>query len=184
MLNQMTFKKSALAAAFAVALTFSSVLPFATASAKTTLSKSSDISFEKAEALAKKEVKGTIIKVEMDHEGRLLVYEVELLDSANREHDIDIDASSGKILRHRKSSRTQSKSKSDKLRGAKISSQKAITLAKKETGASTLLSYELDVEYKGVYWEIKLLDKNYVEYEVLIDAQTGRVVMVEADYDD
>ena len=142
-----------------------------------------EITFEKASAIALKEVKGTVTKVELDHKGRTLIYEVEVLDSANREHDIDIDAETGEVLTHQKDRNTKSSTYGKRIRSAKITAAEAVATAKKESDGVTLASYELDVENGKVYWEVKLYDGN-MEYEIIINASTGKVLYVDVDYDD
>lgn len=179
MLCKSNFLKKAMALTMAVVLMVSGVAATTTAEAAT-----KTISFEKAVSIAKKEVKGLVTQVELDHSGRKLIYEIEILDSSNKEHDLDIDAETGDVLTHYKSNRAESSSKAKKLRSATVSVEKAIAAVKKDTGADTLTSYNLDIENGKVCWEINMLDKDNVEYEALVDAKTGKILYVESEYDD
>lgn len=141
------------------------------------------LTFEEASTIVLKEVEGTVTKVEMDYKGRTLVYEVEILDNTNREHDFEIDAETGEVLTQHTDRRVKSTTYGKRIRGAKITAEEAIAIAQKESGDATLVSYELDVENGKVYWEVQLYEGR-TEYEVIINASTGKVLYVDVDYDD
>lgn len=171
-------QKTATATAMALLIAATSVTGLAASST------SKNITFAEAAKIATEEVAGTVTKVEQDYKNRNLVYEVEVLDSSDKEHDLDIEASTGKVLTHKTDRRAISSTNAKALRGATVTAEKAIAAAKKETGASTLIKYELDVERGNVYWEVQLMDTDNVEYEVLLNAKTGKILTVDTDYDD
>lgn len=151
--------------------------PVAHAATKETI-----LSRQEALDIAQKKVKGTLLKTELDEDDGRLIYEIEILNASNTKYDMDIDALSGKILKTK--TIKYKKQKAEKLRSAKISHNKAIEAAKKDTGASTLILCELDIENGKLIYELDLRDGKRTEYEVIVDAATGKVLFSDMDYDD
>lgn len=180
-INKKSIQKIGMAITLAGFAIGGSLAEFASAPAYAA-TKNSTISRQEAIDIAQKEVKGTLLKTELDHENGRLVYEIDILHSSNTKYDLDIDASSGKIVRTKKTQ--YRKQNAEKLRSAKITHNKAIEIAKKDTGASTLLSCELDIENKKLVYEVTLTDGKYTEYELIIDASTGTILFSDTDYDD
>lgn len=56
------------------------------------------ITMEEAVAKARKLHGGTPIKAKMEHEDRTILYEVELLDGADREKEVYINAVTGEVI--------------------------------------------------------------------------------------
>lgn len=54
---------------------------------------------EKILAIGRKQVQGKVIEVELDQEHDALIYELEILDKRNRVWNLEIDASSGRVLK-------------------------------------------------------------------------------------
>lgn len=148
----------------------------ATSTAKTAITR------EKAIAIAEEKAKGTLLKTEADYDRNSLTYEIEILDSNQVKHEIEINAYTGKVKKY--SQERYSKTKAAKYTGAKLTHDQAIAIAKKETGASKLISSELDNENGTLVYEVKLYDDDSIEYEVLIDANKGTVLFTDTDYDD
>lgn len=153
----------------------------ATGFASTSTSKKA-ITREKAIALAQEKAEGTLLKAEADYDRNSLTYEIEILDSSQVKHEIEINAYTGKVKKY--SQERYSKTKAAKYAGAKLTHNQAIAIAKKETGATKLISSELDNENGMLVYEIKLYDNDSTEYEVLIDANKGTVLFTDTDFDD
>lgn len=143
---------------------------------------SATISREKAISIAQEKASGTLLKAELDRENGVLVYEIDILDSSQKKHDIDINASTGQIVSYKQKS--YSKSKASQYTSAKITHDKAISIATTETGAKNVTSSKLDVEDGRLVYELTLRDDQYTEYEVVIDATTGSILSTDVDYDD
>lgn len=56
------------------------------------------ISFENAMNIAASQVQGEIVKVELEHEKGILVYEVDIVNSQGVKYEVVIDANNGTIL--------------------------------------------------------------------------------------
>lgn len=182
-MKSLTRSSMALILSFAIASSAIIMAPQVDAASSSTSTKSQKITRSEAISIAQAKVKnGTLIKTDLDYERGTQVYEVEILDSGTTVYEFDISTSTGEILRttkHKKNS-----SKASKLRTAKISADTAIATAKKDSGASTLISCELDVDDGRLVYEIELTDSENTEYDWVIDAKTGKVIDSEVDYDD
>ncbi len=182
----MKMKKIGIVLTLALAVGFSSVAMAATPS--TTLKTASTTkTLTRAEAIkkAQEKAKGTVLKTELDRDDDKLIYEIEILDTSNVKHEMDINARTGKLSNYSKE--TIRKSKADKLRSAKISPEKAVEIVQKEAdGSTTLVSCELDIENNLLVYEIKLVDSTDKdnEYEAIVSASTGKILFFENDYDD
>lgn len=56
------------------------------------------ISFENAMDIAMSQVQGEIVKVELEHEKGILVYEVDIVNAQGVKYEVVIDANNGTIL--------------------------------------------------------------------------------------
>lgn len=149
------------------------ITAMAKASTSTTMTRS------EAVALAQKQVKGTVIEIEADWDDGVLNYDIKILDSSNVEHDLEINTATKKVKE--KSKETYRKTKAQKLRSAKITHDKAIAVAAKQSGATTFKSSEMDVNGSQLIYEVTLKNSKGKEVEVWVDALTGKVVDTDID---
>lgn len=63
------------------------------------LTKQAKISEKESHNIALQEVKGQITDSELDMENGKLVYSIEIIDKQNNEHEIEVDAKTGDILK-------------------------------------------------------------------------------------
>ncbi|GAB4074785.1 hypothetical protein GCM10028778_22880 [Barrientosiimonas marina] len=66
------------------------------------LKKEAAITAEKSQSIALKEVKGDVIDNELDKEDGTVVYSLEIRDDQGTEHDVDVDAKTGDVLKMEK----------------------------------------------------------------------------------
>jgi len=135
------------------------------------------IPVKKAKAIALKKIPGsTVHKIELDSEAGRDIYEVELYLN-KYEYDLKLDARTGSgisVTKKLKGSSTQSNAQTSKL----ISKEAAKTAALNKVPGASVTKIELDRE-DGVY-ELELRKGN-VEYEVEVNAYTGKVVYCKID---
>jgi uncharacterized membrane protein YkoI len=168
------------------------------------------ISREDAERIALERVNGEIIKVELDdlHDDDGPEYEIEILSDGVK-YEFEIDAYTGEIRdldrddddhdddrhdyddgddddrdddnddNHRSTSTSKSKQQSSKASKGKISAERAKAIALELTGEGKITEFELDDDEYEI--EIKAKGK---EYDIEIDAYTGKVLKFEVEDDD
>lgn len=59
------------------------------------------LSMEEILARARKAQPGQVVEVELERDGNRYVYEVKLIDEANKVHELKLDAGSGEVLRRK-----------------------------------------------------------------------------------
>lgn len=62
-------------------------------------SRYSRISIDDAMAIALERVPGEVVKVELDTENGLLIYEVDIINMQGIKYEVEIDAQSGEVMR-------------------------------------------------------------------------------------
>ena len=117
------------------------------------------------------------LEVKLDKDDGTTKYEVEF-DVGTIEYDYDIDAVSGKILKVEKEERKQTTSST-----SVITKEKALEIALTYAGANKSDVKDLEIELeKGIY-EISFEIGN-VEYELDIEASSGKVLQMKKEIDD
>ncbi|MFJ5771858.1 PepSY domain-containing protein [Psychrobacillus sp. NPDC093180] len=143
------------------------------------------ISEKEAITIAKNQVDGDVVKIELDSDDGRFEYELDLRN-ADGEHDITIDASTGKVIEldldddHYDNARATSASIK-----SLISEKEAIAIAKKQVNGE-VTEIKLDEDDNRYEYEIELRT-NKGEADVTIDASTGTVLELDLDddgYDD
>ncbi|MEJ8649457.1 PepSY domain-containing protein [Streptomyces sp. MS1.AVA.3] len=153
--------------------------------------KADKISQSEATAKALKAVPGTATSAELDNADRngSLIWEVDVLGKDHKNHDVTIDAATGKVLgQHtdrdddaaQDAAETQALVKADKTGHAKAT-DKALNAV-----PGTVVSYSLDDNDRNgsTVWEIDVLGKDHKSHDVTIDAATGKVLGQHVDQDD
>ncbi|WP_179218698.1 PepSY domain-containing protein [Saccharibacillus sp. O23] len=147
------------------------------------------ISQSQAEQIALKAQKGTVDEVELKTRNGKTYYEVDI-DRPAGESDVDVwvDAYTGSLLKvepdEDRDDRGGNASNSGQTSSAvKITSAQAASIAIEHAGGGKVTDNDLDKE-DGVYvYEIEVKTANG-ETDVKIDANTGKVLKSETDYDD
>lgn len=137
---------------------------------------------DEAKAIAIKSVGGKVMKIELDREKSVDVYDVEI-QSKGIEYDLDIDAKTGKVLRTEKDDMDNDDQDDNVIPDGKyISEEAAIEIAMKQA-KGTVTEIGLDNEDGIVVYEIEITDGTY-EYDFDIDATSGKVLKFEQDQQD
>ena len=111
--------------------------------------------------------------VELESDDGIAKYEVEFY-AGNTEYNFEIDAQSGNVLSYEKENAEGSYS-TDGSGDANISSDKAKEIALKKAGVNSADVYDMDIELERGMYEISF-DCSGIEYEVIVNADTGNVV--------
>ncbi|TQR16538.1 PepSY domain-containing protein [Psychrobacillus soli] len=144
------------------------------------------ISEKEAIAIAKKQVNGDVIKIELDEDDNRYEYELDIR-TAKEDYDITIDATTGKVLEQKLDDdrydgddrKALTKSPSGK---SLITKNEAIAIAKKQVNGD-VIEIELDEDDNRYEYEMELRTKNG-EADITIDATTGEVLELDLDDDD
>ena len=140
---------------------------------------------EKAKEIMQKEAPGAeFINFELDKDDGRAEYDGELVKD-DTEYDITVDAVTGEILeseQEKYDGRYDSKSNDTKDKKDYISKTKAKNIMKEEVPGAEIVEFEFDghddddnatASYEGE------LVKDYIEYDITVDAVTGEVLSVE-----
>lgn len=146
------------------------------------------ISMEKAEAIAKSKVPGaTITSIELDHELRGSVYDIEMYLNGY-EYDLKLNATTGagisidKEYKNHKVNQSVTSNNLNKtdVSKTKLTANEAQMIALQQVPDAEVKKIELDEKHGQLVYEIELR-KGYSEYDVEIDAITGTVLKCKID---
>lgn len=129
------------------------------------------VSKEEAIKSVSEQVNGEVIKVERDLDDTL-TYEM-TMKTENGYEDVEVNASNGEMIE-----REYDDDRDDSYPAAKISLEEAEKIALKEVANGTITDVELDMENGLLVYEIEV-EKKWLEYDLVIDANTGDVLHVE-----
>ncbi len=141
---------------------------------------------EEAIRIARKEVKGTVIKLALAFKKGRYIYRVESI-TENEKAEIDINADTGKVLKMK----TENLNKGEKTINLKkekirlkglIDPKRAMNTAISEING-TVTKWELQKRFNQAYYKVEILDENNRENEMKIDAQTGDIIEVKKEDD-
>ena len=136
------------------------------------------IGFKKAKEVALKKVKGKVDDIDLETENGKVYYEVEIDTDKKQEFEVKVDAYTAKVLSVKESNDDDDDDNvqsTDNL----ITEKDAIAIANKGINGK-VVSIELDSDDGRYEYEIELLTKEG-EYEITIDAATGKIL--EKDFD-
>lgn len=138
-----------------------------------------DISQKSIQKKAQKKVKkATVISTVLKYDDGRAEYKVKLR-KGNKNYTLVYDSKSGKLLEYEWKI-ASSDSSSDKK---DIGLEKAKSIAKKKAPGASIVKAKLDNDDGVQVYEVELVKGAY-EYEVKIDAKTGKVLEFETDMDD
>ena len=147
------------------------------------------IGVDAAVAAAIAEVGGTLIEAELEREGGIRFYEVELRGTDGIVREVAVDATTGAVLRIEEDDDGRDdiddRDDRDEERAwdgtiETISSDAAVDAARAAVGGGDRVEVERDEERGRPVWEVELLLDGR-EFEVTVDASTGEVLEVEQD---
>ncbi|MDE4453958.1 PepSY domain-containing protein [Psychrobacter sp. DAB_AL62B] len=144
----------------------------------------SKISLEQAIAMAQKTVKGDLISAEFDQNDYVTgdEFEVKFIDG-DMEHEVKIDASSGKILKTKQEKLdAEDLAEYEALKQAKISLTQAMQKATQSINGK-IIEAEFDFDNGIPAYEIEMA-KGVEIHKLVIDSINGQVISSQLDYDD
>ncbi|MCJ8007390.1 PepSY domain-containing protein [Lederbergia wuyishanensis] len=156
---------------------------FASTSANT-----ATITKEQSKEIALKEISGAVTDVELEKEHGTLAYDIEIKDANGIEHDVVVDANSGKVLKTETDNEkddddsevSDEVEKTQLLKEAKISIEESTAIAQAKVKGK-VTDAELDDENGVVIYEVEITDLQGQQHEVKIDAKSGKILKVEKD---
>ena len=180
--------KKVLIPVLAVAVLAGGGFTIANAQGQAALAKQAKITQDEAINAALEKVPGTVEEVELEDEKGTIVYEIELVSTDGTEHEVEVDAQTGEVLKVEaddddENEEEDSQNQAKLAKQAKITEDEAINTALEKV-PGTVNEIELEVENGTVVYEIEVLSTDGTEQEVKVDAQTGEVLKVEADDDE
>lgn len=134
------------------------------------------ISFEKAKEAAVNQVNGTIESIELEEDGGLLKYDIEVNGSdRGDDKEVEVDAASGKVMNVEDD--RDDDDRDDRVnKQVNISHEKAINIALKSVPGKVT---EAELDDDG-YYEIEVQHNNQ-EVELKVDADSGKILGKEID---
>ncbi|MBS4177841.1 PepSY domain-containing protein [Lederbergia citrea] len=144
------------------------------------------ITKEQSIEIALKEFQGKVTDVELEKDHGTLTYDIKVKDENGKEHEVIIDANSGKVLKSEADDQEGDNDAevSDEVeqaqlqKEAKITKEESISIAQgKIKGKAT--DVELEDENGVVVYGIEITDQQGQRHDVKIDAKTGKVLKVE-----
>ncbi|RBP64390.1 putative membrane protein YkoI [Alkalibaculum bacchi] len=142
-----------------------------------------------ATKIALEKVPGTIKEVELEDEDGTIVYEFEILSTDGTQKDVKVDAQTGKVIKLEADNEENEEEKDEEENQAKLAKQTKITEEEATKTAlkelpGTVKEVELENEDGTIVYEFEILSTDGTQNEVKVDAQTGKIVRVEADDED
>ena len=157
------------------------------------LEKEATITKEESISIALKEVSGKVTDVELEDEDGTIVYGVEIVDAQGIEHDVKVDAKTGKVLKveaddeeetegaEENDGEVSDKAEQEQLaKLAKISQEEGISIALQEVKGN-VTDVELEDEDGTIVYGVEIVDAEGLKHDVKVDAKTGKVVKVDLD---
>ena len=177
--------KKVLIPVLAVAVLAGGGFTIANAQGQAALAKQAKITQDEAINAALEKVPGTVEEVELEDEKGTIVYEIELVSTDGTEHEVEVDAQTGEVLKveadddDEENEEEDSQNQAELAKQAKITEDEAINTALEKV-PGTVNEVELEDENGTMVYEIEVLSTDGTEQEVKVDAQTGEVIKVEA----
>lgn len=121
---------------------------------------------------------GRVFGMELDRERARLVWELDVA-SSGKAYDVELNARSGKVVRLKRDRTPERGVKL--LKVAKVRAAKAVRTATAAVQRANLRALELDRWRGRVVWEAELAAASGIEYDVKINARTGKVLSQKID---
>ncbi|GHA65426.1 PepSY domain-containing protein [Streptomyces termitum] len=133
-----------------------------------------EVDIKAAAATAMKTVSGTVTSVDLEGGGKQS-WKVDIIDAKGTEHQIAVDATSGKVTGNKvdQDNDADNKDEAALAKSAKTTLPKAVDAARAKT-AGTATSAELEKEHGKAVWDVDVSDAKGTEHEVTVDDATGR----------
>lgn len=118
------------------------------------------------------ETSGAVVEFDLDsHRGRAC-YNVEIVQKNGRQYSLAIDMFSGEVLQKE---REDSVSNPSLYLNAAYDYAAATAIAQKSVAGSMVDSFDMERSGQTLYYDFDLLDTRGVEYDVRVNAKTGKI---------
>ena len=154
------------------------------------LAKQAKITEEEATKTALEKVPGTVNEVELEDEDGTIVYGIEVVSTDGTQQDVKVDAQTGKIVKveaddeengeENDEEENDTQSQAELAKQAKITEEEATKTALEKV-PGTVNEVELEDENGTIVYGIEVVSTDGTQQDVKVDAQTGKIVKVEAD---
>ena len=154
------------------------------------LAKQAKITEEQATKTALEKVPGTVNEVELEDENGAIVYGFEVVSTDGTQQDVKVDAQTGKIVKvevdDEENGKENDEEENDTQTQAELAKQakiteEAATKTALEKVPGTVNQVELEDENGTIVYGIEVVSTDGTQQDVKVDAQTGKIVKVEAD---
>ena len=157
------------------------------------LAKQAKITEEQATKTALEKVPGTVNEVELEDENGTIVYGFEVVSTDGTQQDVKVDAQTGKIVKvevddeengeENDEEENDTQTQAELAKQAKITEEQATKTALEKV-PGTVNEVELEDENGTIVYGIEVVSTDGTQQDVKVDAQTGKIVKVEADDDE
>ena len=154
------------------------------------LAKQAKITEEQATKIALEKVPGTVNEVELEDENGTIVYGIEVVSTDGTQQDVKVDAQTGKIVKveaddeengkENDEEENDTQTQAELAKQAKITEEEATKTALEKV-PGTVNQVELEDENGTIVYGIEVVSTDGTQQDVKVDAQTGKIVKVEAD---
>ena len=128
-----------------------------------------EITIEKAKEIALADEDGEIVKEKKDYDDGIIYYEIDIIRD-NTKYEFEID-SNGNIV----SKEQDTYENSENTNTDYISQEEAKNSIINHAGGGNIVKIELDYENGRAVYEMELIKDN-IEYDAMIDANTGEII--------
>lgn len=119
--------------------------------------------------------KSKVVEISEDHYRGASVWEVTVVSKTGR-WEVSVDATTGKVVRDKVDDVKHRARDLARVKKATVRYGKAMNIALKAHPKSGLDSLELDVERGQLVWQVELVTRSGLQYDLDIDASTGTVL--------
>ena len=157
------------------------------------LAKQAKITEEQATKTALEKVPGTVNEVELEDKNGTIVYGFEVVSTDGTQQDVKVDAQTGKIVKvevddeengkENDEEENDTQTQAELAKQAKITEEQATKTALEKV-PGTVNEVELEDENGTIVYGIEVVSTDGTQQDVKVDAQTGKIVKVEADDDE
>ncbi|MFI1886971.1 PepSY domain-containing protein [Streptomyces jumonjinensis] len=141
------------------------------------------ISAKDAASAALEQKPGSVESVDRDDDG---AWEVEIVDAQGRDHEVRVDAESGKATLSQDDDRNDDADDRDD-RDDDDRAEKAVTEAKVNAEKASAAALELrpgtatEVEFDDGHWDVEVRSADGREHDVRVDSETGKATLSQDD---
>ncbi|MFV0395043.1 MAG: PepSY domain-containing protein, partial [Coprobacillaceae bacterium] len=128
-----------------------------------------EITIEKAKEIALADEDGEIVKEKKDYDDGIIYYEIDIIRD-NTKYEFEIDSTGNIVSKEQDTYENNENTNIDY-----ISQEEAKNIIINHAGGGNIVKIELDYENGKAVYEMELIKDN-IEYDAMIDANTGEII--------